>query len=231
MKENNEINEKLDSTEKTVDKKRRSVTKAGIVAPVVLTLASKSALGGDRFNLRCSISGDMSGNASHPDEDRCEGCTPGYWKTHPENWPEGYVAEISCAEENASGRCTSYTANLSATFPPTPVSPTMFSEVFTYSRGVPLGLSLMEVFWNDEITVTVDEGAGTVTASGNPLNGELHPLPLGMHAMAALFNSLSEMNFGNTTADILNWWNDPSLENDEIFLRYVALNERFCPLS
>jgi len=105
MNENNEINEELDSTEKMVDKKRRSVTKAGIVVPVVLTLASKGGLG-VTWDGRCSISGNMSGNASHPDEGKCEGCTPGYWKNHASNWPSPYVP-ASCVSGTSgnSGNC------------------------------------------------------------------------------------------------------------------------------
>lgn len=45
----------------TVDKSRRALTKAGGIAPIVMTLASKTALGAP---YQCSISGMQSGNAS-----------------------------------------------------------------------------------------------------------------------------------------------------------------------
>lgn len=47
--------------EQTVDKSRRALTKAGGIAPIVMTLASKTALGAA---YQCSISGMQSGNAS-----------------------------------------------------------------------------------------------------------------------------------------------------------------------
>ena len=54
MKENNEIKEELDKSPKKVDIKRRSLAKAGIVAPVIMTLVNRPAWGA---NVRCTISG------------------------------------------------------------------------------------------------------------------------------------------------------------------------------
>ncbi|CAG1020192.1 hypothetical protein MTYM_00119 [Methylococcales bacterium] len=61
-----------------VDKSRRSFSKAGVVAPVIMTLTSKTALGGV---YQCTISGIQSGNqSSHPGEYDCHvGISPGGW--------------------------------------------------------------------------------------------------------------------------------------------------------
>lgn len=75
-----------------VDIARRDFTKSGLaVSGVLLTLASRSALGG---NLVCnSPSGFLSGNTSvHGTPASCNGVSPGYWGTHPENWPGPYLA-------------------------------------------------------------------------------------------------------------------------------------------
>ncbi|TXL02754.1 hypothetical protein BMR07_17090 [Methylococcaceae bacterium CS1] len=54
MKENNEIKEELDKSPKRVDTKWRSLAKAGMVAPIMMTLANRPAWGA---NVRCTISG------------------------------------------------------------------------------------------------------------------------------------------------------------------------------
>lgn len=65
---------------------RRRFTKAGAVAPFVLTLGSRSVWGG----ANCSLSGTMSGNLSNHQHDATPGygCSPGFWKNHPAAWPE-----------------------------------------------------------------------------------------------------------------------------------------------
>ncbi len=61
---------------------RRRFLKGSLAsAPIILTLASRPALAN-----HCSISGMMSGNLSKPHEVECQGLSPGYWKTHPEDW-------------------------------------------------------------------------------------------------------------------------------------------------
>jgi hypothetical protein len=73
---------------------RRHFAKAGAAAPVVLgTLLSKPALGAQAYN--CTISGQMSGNASpRPGAVTCNtlGKSPGYWKNNPSAWPTGTLA-------------------------------------------------------------------------------------------------------------------------------------------
>ncbi|TAK61294.1 hypothetical protein [Methylobacter sp.] len=63
----------------TVDKSRRSFAKVGAVAPVIMTLTSKSALGSA---YHCTISGTQSGNHSSPHDNTTNcgvGFSPGGW--------------------------------------------------------------------------------------------------------------------------------------------------------
>lgn len=73
---------------------RRGFAKAGAAAPVLLgSLLSKPALGAQAYN--CTISGQMSGNASpRPGSVTCNtlGLSPGYWKNNTAAWPTGTVA-------------------------------------------------------------------------------------------------------------------------------------------
>jgi len=90
MNENNEKKEELDTTPKGVNTKRRSFAKAGVVAPVILTLANRPAWGGVRT--MCSVSGfdsavvnngetNFSGDV--PVDEVCSGVhIRGYWATN-----------------------------------------------------------------------------------------------------------------------------------------------------
>lgn len=80
-----------------VDKSRRQFAKTGLaVSGVLLTLSSRSAVGG---NFVCkSPSGFLSGNLSaHGTPVTCSGLSPGYWGTHPVQWPMPYLPGL-CAK-------------------------------------------------------------------------------------------------------------------------------------
>lgn len=83
-KENNSQN----STEKvsSVDQSRRKLTKtAGIAAPVILSLSSKPV-----WAINCTLSGVLSGNASHPQrEEACPkpGMSREFWINNLDCWP------------------------------------------------------------------------------------------------------------------------------------------------
>jgi hypothetical protein len=95
------------STTEPVNQGRRRLSKAALAAPVVV--ASLSA----RPAMACSVSGFISGNTSPgrtPPTCEGNGCTPGFWKTHPELWESltGYSAG-ACARSNPSGQCQEWT--------------------------------------------------------------------------------------------------------------------------
>lgn len=90
----------------TVDKSRRSFARMGAVAPVIMTLASKTALGETPYNL--TVSGQNSGNlSSHPGTTTYTlGFSPGAWKT-PSESGDGSLAQWSAAN------CSPYTLSQS----------------------------------------------------------------------------------------------------------------------
>lgn len=83
---------KLPPASARVSASRRQFAKAGAAAPVVLgSLLSKPALATQPYN--CTISGQMSGNASpRPGKVDCKtlGKSPGFWKNNA-GWPTGTI--------------------------------------------------------------------------------------------------------------------------------------------
>jgi len=75
------------------DAVRRRIATAGLIAPVIVTLAGRTAwaTGGGGGGSHCTESGQLSGNLSNPGP-ACggQGCSPGYWKTHLERWHTAY---------------------------------------------------------------------------------------------------------------------------------------------
>lgn len=64
-------------------------------APILMTLASRSAFA----DQQCSISGTLSGNLSRP-KSQCEGCDAHTWACNPSSWPSacnpGHYNPITC---------------------------------------------------------------------------------------------------------------------------------------
>ncbi|MDO9047756.1 MAG: hypothetical protein Q7U66_08480 [Methylobacter sp.] len=90
----------------TIDKSRRSFAKAGIVAPVIMTLTSKTVLGESPYH--CTVSGMHSGNQSSRigGGDNCHtGFSPGAWKT-PGNSGDGSLDQWLAAG------CSPFTINV-----------------------------------------------------------------------------------------------------------------------
>lgn len=74
---------------KSTDEARRQLTKSGLVmSGVLLTLTSRPSLG----DWACKTpSGFISANlSSHGAPQTCAGLSPGYWATHPGDWPSPY---------------------------------------------------------------------------------------------------------------------------------------------
>ena len=80
------VQKRAPESEAAVDQSKRKFAKTGLLAaPAILTLANKPAWAG----YRCTLSGQLSGNLSHPDANEVcggEGCSPGYWKNHVDSW-------------------------------------------------------------------------------------------------------------------------------------------------
>ncbi len=80
--------DKSQNTKQTVDTSRRSFAKAGVVAPMIMTLVSRPAMAS---TLCFTPSRSLSRNTSvsqQGNDGMCEGKSPGYYKNHL-NWPGG----------------------------------------------------------------------------------------------------------------------------------------------
>lgn len=125
---------------------RRKLAKAGIIAtPVLMSLTGRNAMGA-----QCSPSGFMSGNLSNHghENDTCGGgYSPGYWGTHPEEWPNVSkgdpvtinpgTCDLSASKGSITSNCTVYNSD-----------GTMFHEAFAGSAYV--GMTMMQVLWEQE---------------------------------------------------------------------------------
>lgn len=176
-----------------VDIARRNFTKTGLaVSGVLLTLNSRSALGG---NLAChSPSGFLSGNASaHGIQPSCNGLSPGYWGTHPEQWPAPYQAgkcggsASNASSQESTSKSSGSDSSSKSSGPDAAPQPskslnlnactkasdwiegTNFRDVFNcYGNGaIYAQYSMMQVIW---------------------LTGNQDPYQLGAHLVAAMLN-------------------------------------------
>lgn len=96
---NNKVDQPNESpnASQAVDKSKRSFAKMGVVAPVIMTLTSKSALGS---SYACTVSGAQSGNHSgnHVTDVVCAvGFSPGAWKTPGLNSGDGNLSQWKTA--------------------------------------------------------------------------------------------------------------------------------------
>lgn len=80
-----------------MDEGRRRIAKAGLLAPVIMTLASRPSWGAN-----CTVSGMYSGNLSNP-TDSCEGNSPAFWRDQAINggsWPS-YTSDTLFSTDNS----------------------------------------------------------------------------------------------------------------------------------
>ncbi len=115
--------------------RRRFLLGGAATAPVILTLTSRPA-----FASQCSVSGRQSGNLSKPADHQCVGLTPGYWKTHPDQWNGSGYDPGKCTETKhgmtKNGTCTTYSGG------------TRCADIFSILVDPP-DLTLMQALWLD----------------------------------------------------------------------------------
>lgn len=118
---------------------RRRFGKAGLAAPVMLSLASRPVWGTSQL---CSLSGDIfSGNISNHDHRDCTegfGCTPGFWKNNTDAWgPTGFSPGQCVSRNESDGTCSEWDAFGEGT---------PFADVFGFAPlCAPAYVTLMEV--------------------------------------------------------------------------------------
>ena len=179
--------------------RRRVILGGAAVAPVIVTLASRPALA----NV-CTVSGTLSGNMSRPDAADCRGLTPGYWKTHPNQWPRYVPGPCNpLSNQHGHGTCNDYSvpsmddladavvagALTQAAVDAYLLAPhgTLFSAVFGSGLTNDPSVTLMQALWLDDTPM----GGGSA--------------PVLAHSVAALHNSVhfGATQFGYAEAEIV----------------------------
>lgn len=187
---------------------RRRFGKAGLAAPVIMTLASRSVWG---TTGGCSLSGDiMSGNVSNRHDDyECTtgyGCTPGFWKNNTAPWEGTIASPGDCKEYNDDGvTCKVWNAYDVGT---------KFADVF----GFPPSCVGPEA---------------TLMAVLHECKG---PGKLDKHATAAVLNAAHPaIAYGATVMQVIEAWQNARTANadDRELLKNVfdSMNNRGCPLN
>lgn len=183
-----------------VNETRRRLTKAGLGASaVVATLASRPV-----FADACTISGMASGNASPaPGQKPCGGCTPGYWRNHPRNWPSPYLPGTCKECQTNSNKCKEWN-NDGTTFP------------FALGTNDPrYGKTMMQVL--------------EMTGNQDPYQLGAHAIAALLNSIALKNTSYS---FGYSDVQIFELWTQyASSEPEKLKNMYAQLNERMCPLG
>lgn len=174
--------------DRVANESRRHFGKTGLaVSGVLFTLASRSAVGG---NFVCkSPSGFLSGNLSaHGTPVTCSGLSPGYWGTHPAQWPMPYQAGLC-----SNSPCTK-AADWSAG--------TSFRSVFNCSGNgaVYASHSLMQVIWLTGNADPFQLGAHIIAAV---LNARMGATPILTEAKVVnIFNEWNLKGFFEPTAGV-----------------------------
>jgi hypothetical protein len=186
-----------------IDQSRRKLTGAALGVSAVFTLASRPV-----WANQCTISGMASGNLSAP-KVTCEGCTPGFWKQcqHLDSW---------------------------VGFKPSDSFNTVFgvTQYVDPRTGAPYTLL-------DVMGLTGQTESGSVNCSALPDSYAVNDMgkdpvspSLGMHAVAALLNAASGINYGYTAGEIITLFQNNVLTKPAALKDSLAmLNERGCPLS
>lgn len=152
-----EKSKSVDSKPRSVDQSKRSLTKAGLTVPVIMTLAGRPVTG---FGAMC-LSQEMSGNASYTGDGSCElGSSPEYWKS-----PDSSTAGSLIPQESQS-----FSATVNATWPG-PGSSTANKQVTVNktvnSSSTPHQWTGIDVHYGDLIKIdTIIE----ITRTGTPLS-------------------------------------------------------------
>ena len=213
----NEVNSASPVENNGADLSRRKFAKAGLVAaPVIMTLASRPAMGnfGGSSGGKCTLSGMLSGNLSKPDDGGvCHGCTPGYWKTHQEQW-----GQTGCAPGKID-----WVYDYDKTKPKIiwgDYDATHFDYVFGAGSDHD-GESCMNVLW---------------------MAGHEDKYQLGAHAFAAYCNSKTDLNYGVSDSEVIdkyqkamagsytNKYTEQGYNPKEALkMEFMAMNERLCP--
>ncbi len=172
----------------TIDQSRRKLTGAALGVSAIFTLASRPVLAANQC---MTPSGAVSGNLSqHGTPTTCTGRTPGFWKTHPAEWPSPYLPG-SCSAGNACNLVQNWSGG--TLFHPL-FSGTQFLADIDGNPSTPkTSLSMMQV-------IMMNDGS-------NPW-GLADPDNLGSHIAAALLNARAGLTPVLSETDVISMWNE-----------------------
>jgi len=235
--DNNEIVKQAPTKEKlaqdqspSVDESRRSLTKASLAAPVLMSLASRPVLAGGAYG-DCSLSGFMSGNVSNH-KYKCTpgfGCTPGYWKNHPAVWlPLTAYSPGKCLKIKIKWDlvdCTEVDTNTGSC-----TKPKEGCDVWDMSFETGGATTFLSVFGRNSAYFLSDDTASLMevlqSAEGS----------LDFHACAAVLNAAAyPIEYGASVAQIVDAYNKALDEGDgqkgTLHDILDAMNNRDCPID
>ena len=255
------VDQVVEAPESTHNPSRRSFAKAGVIAPVVLSVSARPA-----FANMCSISGGGSPGSNQEQPANCLGCTPGYWKRNIHAWPIMVNAGIDGVDgmEPAEGSCSP----MSTGNPGTSTCKvyfndgTRFNDVFTGGQlnllsGVTMGTAQIDGS-GDIVDGTLVDGDYFVRESSPGVPFEGHDeislmqvlwldkssapvdVALAFHLAAAFLNAIKfPFEYGYNAADIIKLYDDAMLNvfpdgvSGREGLKDVldTMNNRGCPLS
>lgn len=175
---------------------RRKLTGAALGVSAVFTLASRPVLAGVCQTPSAAVSGNLS---QHGTPTTCSGRSPGYWKTHPDDWPPPYTPGTATAPTNNDSNGNGFTND-----PQNWSGGTLFHPTFAGDR-------FFAVLDNDPTTPKTSLSMMQVIHMSDGSNpwGLSDPDNLGAHIASALLNAQYGHTTGVlTTTQVINMWSE-----------------------
>lgn len=181
--------------------RRRRLLKGGIAAtPVVAILKSRHVLASTSGPLQCrAVSAYLSGSSHlshHPEGEACLGRTPGYWGTHPNDWPSGF--STGKCTETGGGTCQAWAddgVKMKSVWP---------SAGSSYANA-----TMMQVIWRGGNSDPQQAGAHLVAAALNNKTGKVSEAILPWGRIVAMGNAILAGQQYQAAPGV--WWNGSEL--------------------
>lgn len=162
---------------------RRRLLQGGLaVTPVVAILKSREVLASTSGALQCrAVSAYLSGSSHlshHPEGEYCAGRTPGYWKTHPEEWPTDY-GPGTCKGNTPCNSAESWDDDGAK-----------MTGVWPLAAGIYGSATMMQVLWMGGSEDRWQAGAHLVAAALNNLTGKVSEAILPWARIVAMGNAI-----------------------------------------
>lgn len=191
---------------------------ATVTAPIVMTVTSRPSWAWGTWSKwrhngggkGCSLSGQLSGNLSQPEEE-CggEGCSPGYWKNHTSRWHPYFPPDMP------------------------------FVDVFGVNAfpGQTLYQVMMLSQNKDNFTSQPPPGCDPGEPPSNNVHNYYNILrQLGFHSVAALQNAATSVSFDLTAPEVIDLFVDAYNSCSKHTMEHLKntlddLNNQYCPFD